>query len=103
MAKSRQLLYRSASITKALLYVHQETAFTWCYFRKIERHGRHCVVFVDEEKTETRKTLLVPFSTVINATSDPQVQEAVMMHLSCNNAVANFGAFLVEMLKGETP
>ena len=100
MAKSRQLLYRAASIAKGLFYVHQENTFTWGFFRKIERHGRYCVLFIDQEKSENRKCLLVPFSTVVNATSDLQEQEAILTHLSCNDAVAHFGPYLIEMLKG---
>ncbi|KAL8830991.1 MAG: hypothetical protein Q9191_001119 [Dirinaria sp. TL-2023a] len=100
MAKSRQLLYRAASIIKGLLYIHQENTFTWAYFKKIERHERYCVVFLDEEKSETRKNLIVPFSTVVDATSNQQEQEAILMHNSCNDAVAIFGPYLVEILKG---
>ena len=100
MAKSRQLLYRAASLIKALFYVYREYTFTWGYLRKIERYGRYCVVFLDQEKSETRKTLLVPYSTVIDVTSDSREQEALLTHLSCNDAVAVFGPYVMEMLKG---
>ena len=75
-AVARRLLYRSASLTKALFYVHQETTFAWDYIERIEIHDSFRVVFFDKEKCDTRKTLLVPFSMVTDLVSDPREREA---------------------------
>lgn len=102
-AKARRLLYRAASLTKALFYIHQETTFTWEFFEKIGQHGPYRVVFLNQDKTDNRKTLLVPFSTVTDIVSDSREQEAFLTHLSCNEAVAKFGPMLIGMVKGMPP
>ncbi|KAL8694685.1 MAG: hypothetical protein Q9218_000696 [Villophora microphyllina] len=99
-AQTRRILYRSANLLKALFYVHQEFAFTWAYFDKIERHGRFRLVYIDQEKSNARKTLLIPFTNITNFISDPHEQEAFLTHLSCNEAIARFGPMFAEMLKG---
>lgn len=81
--------------------MHQERGFTWAYFKKIERHGHYCVVFLDLERSNGRKNLLVPFSTVTEVTSDVYEQEAMLTHLSCNDGIARYGPILAGMLKGK--
>ena len=99
-AKHRHLLYRAAGVTKALLYIHQRTTFTWGYFDNVERHGPIRVVILDRAKSDTRKTMLVPFSTVTELVPDQGEQEAFLTHLSCTQAIVNFGLMLAEMIKG---
>ena len=99
-AQGRRLLYRSASLVKALFYVYAEITFTWAYFRSVERHGPYRVVYLEEERSNIRNTMLVPFSTVTELVSDRKEQEAILSHLSCNEAVAKFGPMLANMIKG---
>ncbi|KAL8723983.1 MAG: hypothetical protein Q9181_007040 [Wetmoreana brouardii] len=70
------------------------------FLKKVERHGRFRVVYVDYKRSEARRSLLVPFSAVSDLVGDEQEQEALPTHLACNEAVANFGQMLTDMLKG---
>lgn len=99
-AKTRQLLYRAANLTKALFYIHNEMTFMWGYFKKIECYGTIRAVYLDEEKSKKRKTLLVPFSTVTDLVSDKKEQEAYLSYLNCSGPVARFGPLLAARLKG---
>ena len=99
-AKARRTIYRSANLIKALFYIYQETTFHWAYFTEIQKHGHLRIVFIDKPKSDVRKTMLVPFSTVTDLVSDPHEQEAFLTHLSCNEAVARFSSMLTGMLKG---
>lgn len=99
-AADRRLLYRSAGVSKALFYVHQKMSFTWGYFENIDRHGQYRVVFLNQAKSNARKTMLVPFSTVTDLVSDQGEQEAFLTHLSCREAIAKFGPLLAGTLRG---
>ncbi|KAL8790167.1 MAG: hypothetical protein Q9195_006494 [Heterodermia aff. obscurata] len=100
-AKTRRFLFRVANLTKGLFYIHQEVTFMWGYIKKIECHGPIIrAVHLDEEKSDERKTLLVPFSTVTDLVHDKKEQEAFLCHLGCNEAVAKFGPLLTGRLKG---
>ena len=99
-AKHRALLYRSASLSKSLFYIHQRTSFAWGYFDNIEKHGPVRVVHLQQPKSQTRKSMLVPFSTVTDLVSDPLEQEAFLTHLSCAGAIINSGPMLAGMIKG---
>ena len=99
-AKTRQLLYRVANLTKELFYIHSETTFAWAYFKNIDSYGSIRAVYVDQKKSDERKTLLVPFSTVTDLVSDKKEQEAYLSHLKCNEAIARFGPLLAGRLKG---
>ena len=99
-AKTRQLLYRVADLTKGLFYIHSEITFSWAYLKKIDCYGPLRAVYTDEVKSERRNTLLVPFSTVTDLVSDRKEQEAYLSHLGCSGAVARFGPLLAARLRG---
>ena len=104
-AKNRRLIYRVASLTKALFYIHNEITFAWGYFRKIDRYGTIRAIHLHEEKSNGRKALLVPFSTVTDLVSDKNEQEAYLSYRGSYEAMAKFGLFLVARLKleGKSP
>ena len=102
-AKTRRLLARSVSLTKAMFYIHQENSFAWGYFKQIDRIGDYRIVHLHDEKNDATKNMLVPFSTVTDLVPEPSEQEAFLCHLACSGAVAVFAPMLGRMLKGPLP